>query len=216
MASSWKSKLPLPSPPRSLHVCGFCVRQDIPGGSQTGVCYDNGAHVGLPKLPVPAGWGAREPVLCLHQGPGRPVPGAVESRPRGPEPQWLDCYHLGVDTCAGGHQGPVPSAGQWGADVFTRSAHWIYILIEYFVQWAACSLLHVLVWSADVRWVWLYVYTCSLQVVFEVTFNSPRGGHVALDDIAFSPEFCSAETGGSGWSLSSCFHHTVDLHFTLH
>ncbi|KAK6316020.1 hypothetical protein J4Q44_G00135440 [Coregonus suidteri] len=27
-----------------------------------------------------------------------------------------------------------------------------------------------------------------------VTFNSPRGGRVALDDIAFSPEFCSAET----------------------
>lgn len=39
--------------------------------------------------------------------------------------------------------------------------------------------------------------TClSLQVVFEVAFNSPRGGHVAVDDISFSPEFCSAETGG--------------------
>ncbi|XP_041706071.2 MAM domain-containing protein 2 [Coregonus clupeaformis] len=33
-----------------------------------------------------------------------------------------------------------------------------------------------------------------LQVVFEVAFNSPRGGQVALDDITFSPEFCSAET----------------------
>lgn len=33
-----------------------------------------------------------------------------------------------------------------------------------------------------------------LQVVYEVAFNSPRGGHVALDDISFSTEFCSAET----------------------
>ncbi|XP_036383840.1 MAM domain-containing protein 2a [Megalops cyprinoides] len=33
-----------------------------------------------------------------------------------------------------------------------------------------------------------------LEVVFEVAFNSPRGGYVALDDIAFSPEFCSSET----------------------
>ncbi|KAJ7988431.1 hypothetical protein DPEC_G00323480 [Dallia pectoralis] len=33
-----------------------------------------------------------------------------------------------------------------------------------------------------------------LQVVFEVEFNSPRGGYVALDDISFSPEFCSEET----------------------
>ncbi|KAG7499065.1 MAM domain-containing protein 2-like [Solea senegalensis] len=34
----------------------------------------------------------------------------------------------------------------------------------------------------------------SVQVVFEVAFNSPRGGRVALDDISFSPEFCSADT----------------------
>ncbi|XP_047426075.1 MAM domain-containing protein 2-like [Mugil cephalus] len=34
----------------------------------------------------------------------------------------------------------------------------------------------------------------SVQVVFEVAFNSPRGGHVALDDISFSPEFCSKDT----------------------
>nr|XP_057918491.1 MAM domain-containing protein 2-like isoform X1 [Doryrhamphus excisus]XP_057918499.1 MAM domain-containing protein 2-like isoform X1 [Doryrhamphus excisus] len=34
----------------------------------------------------------------------------------------------------------------------------------------------------------------SVQVVFEVAFNSPRGGHVALDDISFSPEFCSSDT----------------------
>uniref|UniRef100_A0A673LVU4 MAM domain-containing protein 2-like n=1 Tax=Sinocyclocheilus rhinocerous TaxID=307959 RepID=A0A673LVU4_9TELE len=31
-------------------------------------------------------------------------------------------------------------------------------------------------------------------VVFEVAFNSPRGGYVALDDISFSPEFCHTET----------------------
>uniref|UniRef100_A0A3B4XNT8 MAM domain-containing protein n=1 Tax=Seriola lalandi dorsalis TaxID=1841481 RepID=A0A3B4XNT8_SERLL len=32
------------------------------------------------------------------------------------------------------------------------------------------------------------------SVVFEVAFNSPRGGRVALDDISFSPEFCSTDT----------------------
>uniref|UniRef100_A0A8C6SB82 MAM domain-containing protein n=1 Tax=Neogobius melanostomus TaxID=47308 RepID=A0A8C6SB82_9GOBI len=32
------------------------------------------------------------------------------------------------------------------------------------------------------------------SVVFEVAFNSPRGGRVAVDDISFSPEFCSADT----------------------
>ncbi|XP_066567273.1 MAM domain-containing protein 2a isoform X2 [Amia ocellicauda] len=32
------------------------------------------------------------------------------------------------------------------------------------------------------------------EVVFEVAFNSARGGYVALDDISFSPEFCSMET----------------------
>ncbi|XP_053097076.1 MAM domain-containing protein 2 [Pangasianodon hypophthalmus] len=31
-----------------------------------------------------------------------------------------------------------------------------------------------------------------LQVVFEVSFNSPKGGRVLLDDVAFSPESCSA------------------------
>ncbi|XP_042365064.1 MAM domain-containing protein 2-like [Plectropomus leopardus] len=34
----------------------------------------------------------------------------------------------------------------------------------------------------------------AVQVVFEVSFNSPRGGRVALDDISFSPEFCSKDT----------------------
>ncbi|GAA6068394.1 MAM domain-containing protein 2, partial [Tachysurus ichikawai] len=33
-----------------------------------------------------------------------------------------------------------------------------------------------------------------LQVVFEVSFNSPRGGRVLLDDVVFSPESCSAGT----------------------
>ncbi|XP_015228659.1 PREDICTED: MAM domain-containing protein 2 [Cyprinodon variegatus] len=31
-------------------------------------------------------------------------------------------------------------------------------------------------------------------MVFEVGFNSPRGGHVAVDDISFSPEFCNRDT----------------------
>ncbi|XP_044030229.1 MAM domain-containing protein 2-like [Siniperca chuatsi] len=34
----------------------------------------------------------------------------------------------------------------------------------------------------------------SVQVVFEVAFNSQRGGRVAIDDIFFSPEFCSTDT----------------------
>ncbi|XP_055087819.1 MAM domain-containing protein 2-like [Periophthalmus magnuspinnatus] len=34
----------------------------------------------------------------------------------------------------------------------------------------------------------------SVQVVFEVAFSSPRGGRVAVDDISFSPQFCSADT----------------------
>lgn len=28
-----------------------------------------------------------------------------------------------------------------------------------------------------------------------MALNSARGGHVALDDISFSPEFCSTDTG---------------------
>ncbi|XP_074546012.1 MAM domain-containing protein 2-like isoform X2 [Halichoeres trimaculatus] len=34
----------------------------------------------------------------------------------------------------------------------------------------------------------------SIQVVFEVSFNSPRGGRVAVDDFSFSPEFCSTDS----------------------
>nr|XP_046242115.1 MAM domain-containing protein 2a isoform X1 [Scatophagus argus] len=33
-----------------------------------------------------------------------------------------------------------------------------------------------------------------LEVVFEVAFNSARGGYVAVDDISFSPEFCHTDT----------------------
>uniref|UniRef100_A0A4W4FRJ6 MAM domain-containing protein n=2 Tax=Electrophorus electricus TaxID=8005 RepID=A0A4W4FRJ6_ELEEL len=33
-----------------------------------------------------------------------------------------------------------------------------------------------------------------LEVVYEVAFNSASGGYVAVDDIAFSPEFCHTET----------------------
>lgn len=34
----------------------------------------------------------------------------------------------------------------------------------------------------------------SVQVVFEVAFNSPSGGRVAVDDISFSPQFCSTDS----------------------
>lgn len=33
-----------------------------------------------------------------------------------------------------------------------------------------------------------------MEVVFEVAFNSARGGYVAIDDISFSPEFCHIDT----------------------
>lgn len=40
------------------------------------------------------------------------------------------------------------------------------------------------------------VYVCMCyQVVFEVAFNSARGGYVAIDDISFTPEFCHTDTG---------------------
>ncbi|XP_072215625.1 MAM domain-containing protein 2 [Excalfactoria chinensis] len=34
-----------------------------------------------------------------------------------------------------------------------------------------------------------------MEVVFEVAFNSAKGGYVALDDISFSPVYCSNHTG---------------------
>lgn len=39
------------------------------------------------------------------------------------------------------------------------------------------------------------LHVSASQVVFEVSFNSARGGRVAIDDISFSPEFCSTDTG---------------------
>lgn len=38
------------------------------------------------------------------------------------------------------------------------------------------------------------MYHC-LQVIFEVAFNGPKGGYVALDDISFSPVHCQNQTG---------------------
>ncbi|XP_068594772.1 MAM domain-containing protein 2a [Brachionichthys hirsutus] len=44
-----------------------------------------------------------------------------------------------------------------------------------------------------------------LEVVFEVAFNSARGGYVALDDISFSPEFCHTDTEPTvNPSIASC------------
>ncbi|XP_025058779.1 MAM domain-containing protein 2 isoform X2 [Alligator sinensis] len=34
-----------------------------------------------------------------------------------------------------------------------------------------------------------------VEVIFEVAFNSPKGGYVALDDLSFSPVYCSNQTG---------------------
>ncbi|KAG7476281.1 hypothetical protein MATL_G00081220 [Megalops atlanticus] len=44
-----------------------------------------------------------------------------------------------------------------------------------------------------------------LEVVFEVAFNKPNGGYVLLDDISFSPEFCSIDTEPSfDPSIANC------------
>ncbi|XP_031156320.2 MAM domain-containing protein 2a [Sander lucioperca] len=44
-----------------------------------------------------------------------------------------------------------------------------------------------------------------LEVVFEVAFNSARGGYVAIDDISFSPEFCHTDTEPTfDPSIASC------------
>ncbi|XP_056602993.1 MAM domain-containing protein 2-like isoform X4 [Triplophysa dalaica] len=57
------------------------------------------------------------------------------------------------------------------------------------------------IWRPDVyattRWKLVQVDIKAphpLEVVFEVAFNSARGGYVALDDISFSSEFCHTET----------------------
>lgn len=42
---------------------------------------------------------------------------------------------------------------------------------------------------------WGFCMCLNLKVVFEVGFNSQTGGHIALDDISFSPVFCSSDTG---------------------
>lgn len=53
-------------------------------------------------------------------------------------------------------------------------------------------------WGTETQ-VWIPVQVAlrapyPVEVVFEVSFNSPKGGRVFLDEISFSPEFCSAET----------------------
>ncbi|XP_033870376.2 MAM domain-containing protein 2-like [Acipenser ruthenus] len=57
------------------------------------------------------------------------------------------------------------------------------------------------IWKPDIyaKFIWKLVKVDikaphPLAVVFEVAFNSAKGGYVAIDDISFSPEFCSTET----------------------
>ncbi|KAM7369321.1 hypothetical protein PAMP_013597 [Pampus punctatissimus] len=55
----------------------------------------------------------------------------------------------------------------------------------------------------------------SVQVVFEVAFNSPRGGRVAVDDISFSSEFCSKDTEPTfDPSIASCDFESGLCHYT--
>uniref|UniRef100_H3DMT5 MAM domain containing 2 n=1 Tax=Tetraodon nigroviridis TaxID=99883 RepID=H3DMT5_TETNG len=57
----------------------------------------------------------------------------------------------------------------------------------------------------------------SIQVVFEVAFNSPSGGRVAVDDISFSPQFCNKDneppfdpaTASCNFEAGLC-HYTLD------
>lgn len=93
--------------------------------------------------------------------------------------------------------------------------NWIYIIN----RWCSsvCPQTCSTVWSA-VESVWesllefcknenVYQNYCCVditnnyyfQVVFEVAFNSAKGGYVALDDISFSPVFCSNQTGKSSF-----------------
>uniref|UniRef100_UPI003AAF88F1 MAM domain-containing protein 2-like n=1 Tax=Centroberyx gerrardi TaxID=166262 RepID=UPI003AAF88F1 len=52
-------------------------------------------------------------------------------------------------------------------------------------------------------------------VVFEVAFNSPRGGRVAVDDISFSSEFCSADTEPTfDPSVANCDFESGFCHYT--
>ncbi|XP_066507552.1 MAM domain-containing protein 2 [Hoplias malabaricus] len=51
----------------------------------------------------------------------------------------------------------------------------------------------------DETQVWILVQVAlrapyPVEVVFEAAFNSPKGGRLLLDDISFSPEFCSSGT----------------------
>ncbi|XP_038590676.1 MAM domain-containing protein 2-like isoform X2 [Micropterus salmoides] len=55
----------------------------------------------------------------------------------------------------------------------------------------------------------------SIQVVFEVAFNSPSGGRVAIDDISFSPEFCSTDTEPTfDPSIANCDFESGLCHYT--
>uniref|UniRef100_A0A7N8YN43 MAM domain-containing protein 2-like n=1 Tax=Mastacembelus armatus TaxID=205130 RepID=A0A7N8YN43_9TELE len=53
------------------------------------------------------------------------------------------------------------------------------------------------------------------KVVFEVAFNSRTGGRVALDDISFSPDFCSTDTEPTfDPSIANCDFESGFCHYT--
>ncbi|TWW66766.1 MAM domain-containing protein 2 [Takifugu flavidus] len=56
----------------------------------------------------------------------------------------------------------------------------------------------------------------SVQVVFEVAFNSPSGGRVAVDDISFSPQFCSTDSEPPfDPAVATCDFESGLCHYTL-
>ncbi|CAO2585001.1 MAM domain-containing protein 2 [Lemmus lemmus] len=50
-----------------------------------------------------------------------------------------------------------------------------------------------------------------MEVIFEVAFNGPKGGYVALDDISFSPVHCQNQTGLPFSTVESSCDFEIDL-----
>ncbi|CAL8387057.1 unnamed protein product [Boreogadus saida] len=74
-------------------------------------------------------------------------------------------------------------------------------------------------WTADPsEWIPVQVDVKApypVQVVFEVAFNSQRGGRVKVDDITFSSEFCSADTEPTfDPSIANCDFESGLCHYT--
>lgn len=61
-------------------------------------------------------------------------------------------------------------------------------------------------------WSWSTPCHFPLQLIFEVAFNGPKGGYVALDDISFSPVHCQNQTGKHSFPLHLEFSFSIDAY----